>query len=215
MGRRPSRKFKLNNFAKIQIPEFYEIWKITCSFRSWALRVQTLKWMRQYSLDARPPSVLWRHGYMLMYQNYSLNTLRPRQIGRQFCDGNFKCIFLNENMNILIKISLKFVPNGSIYNIPALVQVMAWCRSGDKPLSEPMMPSLLTHICVTRRHTSFSTTYPSTMQQTCFHYIHCIVLHCNFHINNTMYLGCIHIIEAMFSSWYEVSRSQIYAGHIF
>ena len=27
---------------------------------------------------------------------------------------------------------------------------MAWCWPGDKPLSEPMMVSLLTHICVTR-----------------------------------------------------------------
>ena len=27
---------------------------------------------------------------------------------------------------------------------------MAWRRPGDKPLSEPMMVSLLTHICVTR-----------------------------------------------------------------
>ena len=27
---------------------------------------------------------------------------------------------------------------------------MAWCRPSDKPLSEPMMASLLTHICVTR-----------------------------------------------------------------
>ena len=48
------------------------------------------------------------------------------------------------------EISLKFVPKGSINNIPALVQIMAWCRSGDKPWSEPMMVSLLTHICVTR-----------------------------------------------------------------
>ena len=35
-------------------------------------------------------------------------------------------------------------------NILALVQIMAWRRPGDKPLSEPMMFSLLTHICVTR-----------------------------------------------------------------
>ena len=49
-----------------------------------------------------------------------------------------------------IKISLKFVPKGPINNNPALVQIMAWRRSGDKPLSEPMMVSLLTHICVTR-----------------------------------------------------------------
>ena len=37
-----------------------------------------------------------------------------------------------------------------INNIPALVQIMAWRRPGDKPLSEPMMVNLLTHICVTR-----------------------------------------------------------------
>ena len=54
-------------------------------------------------------------------------------------DGNFKCIFLNENVRISIDISLKFVPEGPINNIPALVQIMAWRRSGDKPLSESMM----------------------------------------------------------------------------
>ena len=48
------------------------------------------------------------------------------------------------------KISLKFVPKGPINNIPALVQIMAWRRPGDKPISEPMMVSLLAHICVTR-----------------------------------------------------------------
>ena len=55
-----------------------------------------------------------------------------------------------ENVRISIKISLKFASKGSINNIPALVQIMAWHRPGDKPLSEPMMVSLLTHICVTR-----------------------------------------------------------------
>ena len=40
---------------------------------------------------------------------------------------------------IPIKISLKFVPKGPINNIPALVQIMAWRRTGDKSLSEPMM----------------------------------------------------------------------------
>ena len=48
------------------------------------------------------------------------------------------------------KISLKFVPKGPIDNIPAWVQIMAWHRPGDKPLSEPMMVRLPTHICVTR-----------------------------------------------------------------
>ena len=79
-----------------------------------------------------------------------VNTLRPRQNGRLFVDDIFKCIFLNENVWIPVKLSLKFVPKGPINNIPALVQIMAWCRQGDKPLSEPMMVSLLTHICATR-----------------------------------------------------------------
>ena len=78
------------------------------------------------------------------------NTLRPMQNGRHFADDTFKCIFFNENVWILIKISLKFVPKGLINNIPALVQIMAWCRPSDKPLSEPLMVRSLTHICVTR-----------------------------------------------------------------
>ena len=81
--------------------------------------------------------------------NLAFNTLRPRQNGHRFADDTFKRIFLNENVRILIKISLKYVPKGPINNIPALVQIMAWRRSGDKPLSEPMIVSLLTHIRVT------------------------------------------------------------------
>ena len=46
---------------------------------------------------------------------------------------------LNENVWIAIKISLRFVPKGSIIIIPALVQIMAWCPPGNKPLSKPMM----------------------------------------------------------------------------
>ena len=68
-----------------------------------------------------------------------LNTLRPRQNRRHFADDIFKRIFVNENIWIPIKISLNFVPKGSINNIPSLVQIIAWRRPGDKPLSEPMM----------------------------------------------------------------------------
>ena len=82
----------------------------------------------------------WRH----------FNTLRSRQNGRHFPIDIFKWIILNENVWISINISLKFVPRGPINNIPTLVQVMAWRRPGDKPLSEPMMVRLRTHICVTR-----------------------------------------------------------------
>ena len=80
----------------------------------------------------------------------SMNTLRPRRNEQHFADDIFKRIFFNENAWISIKISLKFVPKDPINNIPALVQIMAWRHSGDKPLSEPMMASLPTHKCVTR-----------------------------------------------------------------
>ena len=69
-----------------------------------------------------------------------INSLRPRQ---NYADDIFKCIFWNENILISIKISLKFISYSS-------VQIMAWCRPGDKPLSEPMMIILLTHICIIR-----------------------------------------------------------------
>ena len=75
-----------------------------------------------------------------------LPILRWRHNGRHFPDDIFNCIFLNENVWISIKIALKFVPKGPINNIPALVQIMAWCRSGDKPLSEPLMIILLTYL---------------------------------------------------------------------
>ena len=79
-----------------------------------------------------------------------INTLGPRQDGWHMADGILKWIFLNENVSILLKISLKLVPKVRINNIPALDQIMAWRPPGDKPLSEPMMVWLLTHICITR-----------------------------------------------------------------
>ena len=79
-----------------------------------------------------------------------VNTLRPRQNGRHFAVDTFKRIFLNENVSISMEISLKFIPKGPVNNIPALVQIMAWRRPGDKPLSEPKMVRLPTRICITR-----------------------------------------------------------------
>ena len=84
----------------------------------------------------------------------SVSTAHPMltQNGGDFADDTFKCIFLNENVWIPINISLNFVPKGPFNNIPAMVKIMAWRRPGDKPLSEPMMVELPTHIYVTRPH---------------------------------------------------------------
>ena len=74
-----------------------------------------------------------------------INILRLRQNGCYFANDIFKFIFLNENFWISIKISLKFVLKVPINNTLVLVQIMAWRRWGDKPLSEPRTISLLTH----------------------------------------------------------------------
>ena len=54
-------------------------------------------------------------------------------------DDIFKWIFFKENGRIQIQISLKFVSKSPIDNKPALFEVMALCRTGNKPLPEPMM----------------------------------------------------------------------------
>ena len=71
--------------------------------------------------------------------NFVQMTTLSFQNGHHFADNIFRCIFVSEKFCILIKISLKFVPKGQIDNNPALVQIMAWRRPGDKPLSEPML----------------------------------------------------------------------------
>ena len=83
---------------------------------------------------------------------YHIKTLRSKQNGRHLPNNIFKCIFLNGNVWILTKISLRFVSMGPINNIPALVQIMSWRRPGDKPLSEPMLVRLLTHTVYPKKY---------------------------------------------------------------
>ena len=76
---------------------------------------------------------------MTRIEGSKFNTLRPRQNGCHVADDILKCIFLNENIWILTKISLNYVPYGQFENMAAFVQIMAWRQPGDKLLSEPMM----------------------------------------------------------------------------
>ena len=119
------------------------------SIKKMCLKMSSAKW-RPFCLCLNvlnEPWMEWQECNM-MWRAY-INTLRPRQNGRHFAGDTFKHIFLNENVRISIKISLKFVPKQPINNISALVEIMAWRRPGDKPLSEPMMVRLSMHICVT------------------------------------------------------------------
>ena len=135
-------EWKWLNFIQISLKFVpYALTDITPSL----VQIMTWHWTCDTSLS-EPMRVYW----CIHTWPQWVNTLRPRQDGRHYPDDIFKCIFLNENVWISIEISLKFVPKGPINNIPSLVQIMAWRRPGDKPLSEPMMVRFTTHICVTR-----------------------------------------------------------------
>ena len=86
--------------------------------------------------DGSTDHVRWRHQAVIRGQ--WVNTLRKKKNGRHFADDILKCILLNENAWISIEIGSK----GTINYIRALVQMMAWRRPGEMPLSEPMMVSL-------------------------------------------------------------------------
>ena len=65
-----------------------------------------------------------------------INSSLPEQNGCHFPDDIFKCIFM---FCVSIQISRKFLPSGPINNKSALVHVMAWCQTGNKPLPEPIL----------------------------------------------------------------------------
>ena len=85
-----------------------------------------------------------------MYQcsaSVPLNTLRPRQLGT-ISQTTFSNAFSWMKM---FELRLRFHWSLILMiQLTALIQIMAWRRSGDKPLSEPMMVRLLTHICIAR-----------------------------------------------------------------
>ena len=117
--------------------------------------------------DDRVPQGIYRH-YIRPGLSKHHNTLRPRQNSHHFPGDIFKTIFLNKKVWLSIKISLKFVLNGPINKFPALFQIMAWRRPCDKPLSEPRMVNILTHICVTQ---------PQWVKM--FRWLFCPLLHSN------------------------------------
>ena len=67
-----------------------------------------------------------------------VNSSSSGQNGRHFADDIFKWYLMNEKFYISMRISLKFVPEGPNDNKSTLVQVMAWCQTGDKSLPEPI-----------------------------------------------------------------------------
>ena len=81
---------------------------------------------------------------------WNINTLRPRQNGRHFPDYISICIFM-KMYACRLRFYWSLFVSVELTKIPALVQIMACCRSGDKPLSWQIVVRLLTaRICATR-----------------------------------------------------------------
>ena len=74
--------------------------------------------------------LLLNHNFCLCGYEPEINTLWSRQNDRHFTDES---LFL-ELEQLWFWISLKYGPIGPIINIPALVQMVAWRRTCDKPL---------------------------------------------------------------------------------
>ena len=96
--------------------------------------VMTFTVVTQYSF--RP------HGSTGVNPRKMIKTHLPLDKKPSLWQTTFSNSFLNETNRIAIQISLKFVPWSPIENKPALVQIMVWRRTGDKPLHEPMMTQL-------------------------------------------------------------------------
>ena len=136
-----------NHFKKKRDYKLYQ-WNPREKFWApiWKVRIKT-KLLTEIFVTRLYKVVVFSHNDDCLLR-LPFSTLRPRHDGHYFANDIFKCSFLSENVRISIKIPLKFVPKRRINNILALVQIMAWRQSDDKPLSKPMMKSLLTHMCV-------------------------------------------------------------------
>ena len=131
------------NFSEISITI------LAFSFTKMRLKVSSGKW-RPFCLGLNVLTWWWTCLLIIVTEQLTvdlnvflklLNHLPPGQNGHHSDRWHFQMHFLEWKWYdwILIQISLKFVPMSPIDNKPALVQVMAWRLTGDKPLLEPML----------------------------------------------------------------------------
>ena len=120
---------KMVHFHKSSRPQ----WVKWISSKKWFVWTQLPHWI-----------LFWRLQLTICY--HWVTQWDREKNGRHFPDDIFKCIFMNEKFCILIDISLKFVSKVRINNTPALDQIMAWRRTGDKPLPEPNADTVHWHL---------------------------------------------------------------------
>ena len=124
-----------------------QTWWMLCLTNSSIIKNQSV-WRKSYKgikwsifLKNFQYSLLWFTDLICSVFHHFLpvNSSPCGQNGHHFADNIFWHIFWNEKVISWIKISLKFVHKGPIDKSPSLIQIMAWRRIGDRPLSEPML----------------------------------------------------------------------------
>ena len=70
---------------------------------------------------------------------YGVNNLSVTHMADIFVNDIFKRISLNGSVRILIGISLNSLPSGGVDSKSTLIQIMAWRRICNKPLSEAII----------------------------------------------------------------------------
>ena len=94
----------------------------------------------------------------LAYTHFMVLTLKPRQNGRYFFADHILVSFSWKNRFLFcLKIHRKLVLMVPVNNKPWLFQIMSWCRTVDKSLSETMKAwsthwGWVTHICVSKKN---------------------------------------------------------------
>ena len=126
---------------------FYRKWCGTRRIESLSWLLMPWSWGIRASVATMPTNTWYAYKCFHLLLGWHIKTENKWP---PFSRRYFQKHFLEWKLWISIKIPLKFVPKGPLYNIPALVLITAWRRQGDKPLSEPIMIILLTRICVTR-----------------------------------------------------------------
>ena len=117
--------------SNYQSPYFIDFCKLICMIELTGYRIVT-SWQRyKYKI--------WM---FLVSFSSTTNLLSPHDLTHWGCD-KMAAIFQMAFSDVISRMKMK------IYNVWALVQLMAWHWPGDKPLSEPMMVRLLMHVFVT------------------------------------------------------------------
>ena len=130
-------------WSQVLSPEWRCSWSSAerwCSNYIWVVNSFVAYWGALYIRDLTVSVVEWEFKLLTHWGWNKMATIIQTIFSNAF--------FFNENTYISLKTSLKF-RKVQINNYPAFVQIMIRCCPGDKPLSEPLMVSLLMHICVT------------------------------------------------------------------